>query len=175
MLHFFEYIYIHTHRKWYCLKGKKAERKQVTMETVTLGNENDVTKLSKFQYFTFITMPNTTILMWLYAIQTFPAIYLFNKSSIFLENWLWNNQGDTRQDTDQVIAQGTALSPQMTINKLSRSSQSDSKVTKWLGGWPQAYWLSKCSQGIQSLGWAGGSLQSRPISTELYLPQLSAS
>lgn len=44
-------------------EGKKTERKQVTMEMVTIGDENSVTRLSEFKYFTFITMPNTEILV----------------------------------------------------------------------------------------------------------------
>lgn len=78
-----------------------------------LGDENSVTRLSEFQYFTFITMPNTEILVWLYAIDFYSKIFV-QQVQHFLENWLWNNQGDTGQDAVQVTAQGTALSPQMT-------------------------------------------------------------
>lgn len=44
-------------------EGKKPERKQVTVEIVTIGAENSATRLSEFKYFTFITMPNTEILV----------------------------------------------------------------------------------------------------------------
>lgn len=67
------------------------------METVTIEDENSVTRLSEFKYFTFITTPNTeTIGLTQHNKEFFTVKYLLNKSSIFciyLENFQWSNQG----------------------------------------------------------------------------------